>query len=35
MNMGATVEDDDLNEQLLTIAQGFLARHESDAVVDD
>jgi hypothetical protein len=35
MNMGAIVEDEDLNEQLLTIAQGFLARHESDTVVDD
>jgi len=33
--MGAMVEDEDLNEQLLTVAQAFLARHESDAVVDD
>jgi hypothetical protein len=35
MNMSTTVEGEDLNEQLLGIAQAFLARHEGDAVVDD
>ena len=33
--MSAIVENEDLNEQLLAIAQAFLARHESDAVIDD
>nr|WP_180203088.1 hypothetical protein [Pseudomonas sp. SbOxS1]NYU02701.1 hypothetical protein [Pseudomonas sp. SbOxS1] len=33
--MSASVENEELNEQLLAIAQGFLARHESDSVVDD